>query len=576
MKKVCNGCGRESIVDSVGKCVHCAKVEGEKYLKQRFAMPVISYYALLALALFLDFVLFWKYMNETAEFRSYVIVGLMFFYVVSWGLIIYGSFTDITGGQVDIGWMWRIPVVGIISETILMIIFNDMAFWGYLLVCVAMIGVKFVAYAIYIGVSNVAVCKGKRHLAMNKILKKEKTMSKQLSQIHRSKISGYSEEELQEPFINELEYAVELVDELEELSDEDKQHVITMLRERGTVVGDINAKYGYLKVIKKIFDGFLMKNESNNRWINIISLEKENQTFPINWDSYLDVYGHKYVTENYFELYSRGEEEVNKPYLEFEKRSKELGVDEGLKCFVDAYKGAKAGFMGEKRVAEELEPYSDQMIILPGIRIEVEGESVENDFIIISPHGIHVLEVKNYAESGQYSLLIEKDGRWSKVYPDGRMEVTESADKQNARHMNYLEKLINDKLGRSIDQRIRLKGMVVIGNNNVTVENNNKNSIIKRYDSFMPVILSEEVILKEQEMHIIADIIKSEAKEHKMYEFKPSINYFNFYFETKALIKEYIEWRYSVNELYEYSEEYNANVHPIKKYYMDEEEVEEN
>lgn len=158
----------------------------------------------------------------------------------------------------------------------------------------------------------------------------------------------------------------------------------------------------------------------------------------------------------------------------------------GLRAMINArmeyysaeYRIMKSGEEGEKAVQRLLESHQDALFFLPNLRLEFpangERNSVETDFLVLSPIGVAALEVKNYGSSGNGKLIASPDGRWFREYnlPGRRTvcDIIESPFAQNDRHIAYLEREINRILNRSMDDRIYLDNIVVIANDNIAVE----------------------------------------------------------------------------------------------------------
>lgn len=182
------------------------------------------------------------------------------------------------------------------------------------------------------------------------------------------------------------------------------------------------------------------------------------------------------------------------------------------------------GLDGEKFVDEYLKIYEDEIINLSNIRLEVDGMSIENDNILITRKGIFILEVKNIGASGSYSILIENDGRWIKKFSNNSQEViTFNATEQNDRHIAILQKFINNKLNRSIQQHnyLNIEGVVVIANNTVDIKNESMQNIY-RISEIYRYINKFDDILSYDEMLKIKDIILEEKLQPKKY---PILNY---------------------------------------------------
>lgn len=181
-----------------------------------------------------------------------------------------------------------------------------------------------------------------------------------------------------------------------------------------------------------------------------------------------------------------------------EQRSKEINF---LK------KSLQIGKDGEDRIDEYLKPYDDEIINLSGVRLEVEGNSIENDNILITRRGIFVLEVKNIGSTGSYNIKIEKDGRWTKEFTNGKSEVINfDATTQNDRHVVYLKRFINKKLNRDIDNYIDIEGLVIIANNIINIKNYSEQPVYRMQEIYRH-ISKHNILFSGKEMLEIKNII---------------------------------------------------------------------
>ncbi len=220
---------------------------------------------------------------------------------------------------------------------------------------------------------------------------------------------------------------------------------------------------------------------------------------------YNDEHTHKYVTNLKNHKYASS---IENKYCEHRfnliknlKESLELGIE------------------GEKSVNKYLELYSDEIINLPNIRLEVNGESTENDNILITKKGIFILEVKNIGSTGSYNIKIEKDGRWVKQFTNGKIEFIDfNATIQNDRHVVLLKRFLNNKLNINIDddKYLNVEGIVVIANNEIGIDNES-NQPIFRISEIYRYINSFKTILTAKEMKNIQNIILGENLPPKKY-----------------------------------------------------------
>lgn len=102
---------------------------------------------------------------------------------------------------------------------------------------------------------------------------------------------------------------------------------------------------------------------------------------------------------------------------------------------------------------------------------------MEIDALVLAPNGIFALEVKNFGVyKSDYEMFITQDGSWYKEFtyqtkegPKTRQEPMDNPFRQNARHTAYLEKWVNQHLGRSMSNWISVEGVVVLANDKVRV-----------------------------------------------------------------------------------------------------------
>lgn len=394
-------------------------------------------------------------------------------------------------------------------------------------------------------------------LEMNTLLDKEQ----RLQNFDNIKLyeSNYTEARRRNVYVEDLMETDRFLDS-SNASDEVKQKIYEMLRSwDDELMANNEVKLEYYDIVQQCMMGEIPQ-DTNGNWLDEIGADMRNMDLPVSLPESIALSKQeKYVTKSLFDLCARLESDVNIPWQKFVSRYNYLNPTGWMNAFMSDVKGIGAGETGENRVARELAMYDDQMMVLPNIRLEVEGESIESDFVVVSPWGVYILEVKNLGSGGAFDLLIEQDGRWSKVR-GGYKEPMNSPVHQNERHIVYMEKMLNKKLGRGIDNRLMIHGMVVLANDRVTITNHSTN-LIKRYDNIIGTIRSGERILKEEEMKQIAEILQNNNLPPKEY---PTSNYFKLYFETKVLAEEYMHWRKCTQPLLSYAQTYYDTI--LEKY----------
>ena len=223
-----------------------------------------------------------------------------------------------------------------------------------------------------------------------------------------------------------------------------------------------------------------------------------------------------------------------------------------LKAFNNDLKGTLIGAEGEREVAKTLKDFEkivgrEKMRILPNIRIEPNGQSVESDFIVVCPNGVFALEVKNLGSTGSYNITVEKDGLWKKVMKNGRWkEMPDSISRQNERHLMGIEQVINSKMGNSTENWIGAKSLIVFANNVVGIRNYSNNVII-RDSEIMTEIRKHPICLNEQQINEIAEILLAESLPAKKYKMENWMN---------KLVGVHLELVQQTQEVYPYLQEY--------------------
>lgn len=263
-----------------------------------------------------------------------------------------------------------------------------------------------------------------------------------------------------------------------------------------------------IKILKKcdsdfeLVDGqeqkeFLRLNELKNEGKELMSVVREliNLNFPPHANSSL-------VSD-----LKSFEEEYKKFMDNSYRKMVELSSDARHRLIND-YVAISRGIKGEEEINKVLNLYERSIFNLPNIRLSVDGENIEVDNILITSKGIFLIEVKNIGVNNTFSLKIERDGRWRKIYKDQVRDFEGSNPaEQNNRHIAYLSKYINDSLGRSIDNEIEVKGIIVIANDVIDISNESMQYVV-RSSEVMTIINQYPKVLAENEMVEIREILR--------------------------------------------------------------------
>lgn len=166
-----------------------------------------------------------------------------------------------------------------------------------------------------------------------------------------------------------------------------------------------------------------------------------------------------------------------------------------LVYYRNQYKIAKTGEDGEIAVQQVLDMHPGAFFTLHNIRLEYIYQetrkiSIETDTLVLAPNGIFAVEVKNYGSTGKYKIIVAPDGNWYKevtkikrgisrnqskedsgnTEKESIRESLPSAFAQNSLHIGGLELIINEILGRSMENRVYVENVVVIANDEVEIE----------------------------------------------------------------------------------------------------------
>lgn len=178
----------------------------------------------------------------------------------------------------------------------------------------------------------------------------------------------------------------------------------------------------------------------------------------------------------------------------------------------------KKGKDGENNVANQLNLFKDNFIILNNIRVELEGQSSESDFIVICDKGVFAIEVKNH---GNINSMIEisSDGRWT-MTNNGKKEVKDNVSAQNNRHCAINQTILNKELkNRGINtDYIKCKSIITIANDKVALRNNSMNIVLRASEIITYIEnLNTDTKLDRRLQEEIANVFKERNLSPKRY-----------------------------------------------------------
>lgn len=176
------------------------------------------------------------------------------------------------------------------------------------------------------------------------------------------------------------------------------------------------------------------------------------------------------------------------------------------------YKIYSKGAIGENNVSDIIYSYDNEWKIISNARLIIEGNSIENDFIVISKAGLFTIEVKNIGNSSE-NLKIDKLGRVARYNKFNKEIETYDMIMQSNRHLAYLNKFINV----NIDYKVPVRSLIVIASN---IKVNNKSEfLIVGPNQIYNVINSYSNLLEDYKLAEVNNLILNNIVSNTTYNF---------------------------------------------------------
>lgn len=150
------------------------------------------------------------------------------------------------------------------------------------------------------------------------------------------------------------------------------------------------------------------------------------------------------------------------------------------------------GMHGEDKVRDIIYQYDGEFKILRNATFSVEGNKIENDFIIVDESGINTIEVKDIGSSSE-KLIIDKYDRVSRVNKNNFEIENYDMIQQSNRHLAYLNKFIDNKFTFDVP----VKSIIVIASN-IKIINEGSSNIIGPNQIYNAIKLQNKIINQEQ------------------------------------------------------------------------------
>lgn len=150
------------------------------------------------------------------------------------------------------------------------------------------------------------------------------------------------------------------------------------------------------------------------------------------------------------------------------------------------------GMHGEDKVRDIIYQYDGEFKILRNATFSVEGNKIENDFIIVDESGINTIEVKDIGSSSE-KLIIDKYDRVSRVNKNNFEIENYDMIQQSNRHLAYLNKFIDNKFTFDVP----VNSIIVIASN-IKIINEGSSNIIGPNQIYNAIKLQNKIINQEQ------------------------------------------------------------------------------
>lgn len=162
------------------------------------------------------------------------------------------------------------------------------------------------------------------------------------------------------------------------------------------------------------------------------------------------------------------------------------------------------GKEGEKKVSLRLHLLPTEYYLLNDVYLNIQGNSVQIDHIIVSKYGIFVIETKNYK-----GLIFgtDKSEYWTKnMY--GKKYTFRNPLKQNYYHVKCLQSLLNIPQSKFVPIVVFLKGAILRCKTLGVVVSSNK--LLKEIRSHKTLVFTQDEV-----QHIIFVLTESSIKDRR-------------------------------------------------------------
>ncbi|MDD5936568.1 MAG: hypothetical protein PUC65_13580, partial [Clostridiales bacterium] len=206
--------------------------------------------------------------------------------------------------------------------------------------------------------------------------------------------------------------------------------------------------------------------------------------------------------QTYFNIFWRYTNDLEGPLkrISTERRNVKQSIDQ-LYMYSDMLYWHKKC---KESINSMMELFDKQAINFDDYSALLDGEIISFDNILITNRGLFLLDIETFDSTVPFELLIERDGCWYKRYQDDNdlphlESLFTTITATNNHNLLKLEKQLNQLLNRSLDQYIELKGIVILANDDIMLENNSTQSVI-RVSELVTVLRSYPIQFNDEQM----------------------------------------------------------------------------
>lgn len=194
-----------------------------------------------------------------------------------------------------------------------------------------------------------------------------------------------------------------------------------------------------------------------------------------------------------------------------------LEIENAKNSLYKEYNGLSKGAFGENKAKDVIYTYEDEWNILSNARLNIEGNKIENDFILIDETGVSTIEVKNI---GGYTDTLKIDSLGRAFLLNKFKKEINSYDiiHQANRHQAYLKRFLN----KNLNYTGPISSYIVIASK-VKIKNESEFNVIG-INRIYPTIKANKKVLNSEEINNIHSLILNNLIDSTSYSYTDYIS----------------------------------------------------